>query len=232
VGYVFKDDSVEIVSDLYSTSNYVNVVAETVSSLKDANNVIFDEKLSGSILIQENDAFIDEILGNCCSNVVVVNKYVKDGLLNIEGIATTTILYLNKEMNSTHSVEVEMPFAVSYSISGNDDMLAETELAITQIAAKARRGKEIEVSAVLEVYSDIYHNDEDVVITKVEEDDEIPENDCAMTFYITKDGDTVWNIARELKISTDLLLQQNPMLTDDVVAGTKIVVYRQRQVEF
>ena len=164
--------------------------------------------------------------------MVVANKFVRDGLLTIEGVVTTTILYLNKENNSTHSVEVEMPFSTTTSTGQKEDMMAEVELALTQITARARRGKEIEVSAVLEIYSDIYNNAENAVITKVEEDEEIPESDCAMTFYISKDGDTIWSIARELKISTDLLLAQNPNLTYDIVAGTKLVVYRQRQVEF
>jgi len=231
-GYVFKNESIEVVNDLYSTTNYVNVVAESIESLENSENIIFDEKLNGSVSIQENDAFIDEILGNCCGNVVVANKFVKDGLLTIEGIVTTTILYLNKENNSTHSVEVEMPFSTTSSTNQKEDMLAETQIALTQISARARRGKEIEVSAVLQIYSDIYNNVENAVITKVEEDEEIPESDCAMTFYISKDGDTIWSIARELKISTDLLLAQNPNLADDIAAGTKLVVYRQRQVEF
>ena len=64
------------------------------------------------------------------------------------------------------------------------------------------------------------------------EEDEIPESDCAMSFYITKQGDTIWEIAKELRVSTDMLLSQNPNLIEPIEIGTKVVVYRQKQVEF
>lgn len=230
--YVFRNESLDVVSDLYSTSNFTNVVAESVESLSSFDSIVFDEKLSGNLSIQDNDAFIDEILGNCCGSVIVTNNFVQDGAINIEGVASTTILYLNKENNSTHSVEVEMPFAVSTATGIKDGMNSDVKLALTKISARVRRGKEIEVNAVLEIYVDVFNNVENAVITSVLEDDEIPESDCAMSFYIARQGDTIWNIARELRISTELLLAQNPNLTDDIDAGTQVVVYRQRQVEF
>lgn len=231
-GYIFKTSSVEVVSDLYSTSHFTNIAVESLETLKSFDSVEFDEKLSGSIQIQENDAFIDEILGNCCSNVVVANSMVQDHSLIVEGVATTTVLYLNKENNSTHSVEVEIPFSVSTKVDLADGLNTFVQIALTQISVRARRGKEIEVNVVLEVYSDVYNNIENAVITKVALEDEIPESECAMSFYITKDGDTVWEIAKELKVSTDSLIMQNPGLSDPIIAGTRVVVYRQRQVEF
>ena len=53
-----------------------------------------------------------------------------------------------------------------------------------------------------------------------------------MSFYITKQGDTIWEIAKELRVSTDMLLSQNPNLIEPIEIGTKVVVYRQKQVEF
>ena len=103
---------------------------------------------------------------------------------------------------------------------------------MTSISTRARRGKEIEVIATLEIYSDIYNNTENVVITKLAEDDLIPDNNCSMLFYIAKSGDTIWEVSKELKTSEELLLSQNPNLTDPIVPGTKVVVYKQKQVEF
>ncbi len=231
-GYVFQNSSVEVVSDVYSTEHFTNITAESLSSLESFETIRFDEKLNGSITIQENDAFIDEVLGSCCSNVVVANSTVDEGLLTVEGVATVNVLYLNKETNSVYSLVVEMPFSESNPVDIKNGNNTAVQLALTNVTTRARRGKEIEVTATLEIYTDVYNNMENVVITQITEEDEIPENECAMLFYMTKDGDSLWEIAKELRISTDLLLSQNPNLTEPIQAGTRVVVYRQRQVEF
>lgn len=231
-GYVFQNSTIDVVSDVYSTEHFTNITAESMSSLESFEMVRFDDKLSGGITIQENDAFIDEVLGGCCSNVVVANSVVDEGLMTVEGVATVNVLYLNKENNGTYSLVVEMPFSVSNPTDLKNGNNTAVQLSLTNVTTRARRGKEIEVTATLEIYSDVYSNMENVVITQISEEDEIPENECAMSFYMAKDGDSLWEIAKELKISTDLLLSQNPNLTEPIEAGTRVVVYRQRQVEF
>ena len=55
-GYIFKNLSINAVSDLYSTEHFTNIVVESVESVKNFETVIFDDKLSGNIVLQENDA--------------------------------------------------------------------------------------------------------------------------------------------------------------------------------
>lgn len=232
-GYIYQNNAIEVVSDVYSLDHFTNVVLESVKTIDECETILSNEKLMGSVTIQENDAFIDELLGNCCcSSVVVANSVISDNKLTIEGVATITILYLNKETNMVYSVEVAMPLTTSVNIGAKEGFNTPVRMSLTNIQSRARRGKEIEVSANLEVYTDIYNEHENAVITNLVEEDEMPESECAMSFYFTKEGDSLWEIAKELKISTDMLLVQNPELTDNMKAGTRVVVYRQRQVEF
>ena len=231
-GYLFKNLSIDAVSDLYSVAHYTNIVVQSIESAENFENVIFDDKLTGNIVLQDNDAFIDEVLGACCGSVVVANSVLENNRFTVEGVATTNVVYLNKELNLINSVEVEMPFSVSTQVELSSGANTPVKLALTNISTRARRGKEIEVIATLEVYTDVYSNNENAVITQVLEEDEIPESECAMSFYISKEGDNIWEIAKELKVSTEMLLSQNPNLTEPIKAGTKVVVYRQKQVEF
>ena len=150
----------------------------------------------------------------------------------VDGVATITVVYFNKETNNPYSVEVEMPFSVSTNIDLESGDVADIKVVLTNINTRARRGKEIEVNSNLEIYVDVFKTYESVVINKLEEDDELPEYECAMSFYITKDGDTLWSMAKELKISPEELQSQNPSLVEPVVPGMRVVIYRQRQVEF
>ena len=231
-GYIFENSSLEIVRDLYSSEYFNRIVVESVKTVNSFCNVVFNDRLSGSITIQDNDAFIDELLGNCCSNVVVANSTIVDNVLSVDGVATITVVYFNKETNNPYSVEVEMPFSVSTNVDLESGDIADVKVVLTNINARARRGKEIEVNCNMEIYADVFKSDENIVINKLEEDDELPEYECAMSFYITRFGDSVWSISKELKISPDVLKSQNPNLVEPVVPGMRVVIYRQRQVEF
>jgi len=231
-GCIYKLASMEIVSDVFSTSNYINLSAESINSIRPFDNISFDEKLNGNIVIDDGELFIDEVLGNCCNSVIIANQMVRDNFLIVEGVATTTVLYLNKETNSIKSVVVEMPFSTSTSVDYKDDVEINVQVSLTELNSRVRRGKEIEVSALLCVYANVYSTTNSVVITKVEEEDEYPDNECAMSFYITREGDDIWRIAKELKVSPDTIIAQNSNLIDPIESGSKVVVYRQRQVEF
>ena len=58
-GYIFESGSLEIVRDLYSTDYFNKVVIESVKTLNNFSNIVFNDRLNGSITIQDNDAFID-----------------------------------------------------------------------------------------------------------------------------------------------------------------------------
>ena len=112
------------------------------------------------------------------------------------------------------------------------DIVPVVQLALGDVSARVRRNKEIEVSADLHIYADFYKNMEEGVVSKITLDDEIPYDECALSIYISKEGDTVWDIAKELGVSPEVVLQQNPNLSDEIAPLTRVVVYKQRVQEF
>lgn len=231
-GYVFNKNTTEIVTDLFSTTHFTNINVNSMTSLVEHAAVSFDDKISGSVTIGDSASFIDEMLGACCGNVVLANTNVTDGNLVVEGVASVTTLYLNKETNGVYSVEVEMPFMLSTPVDYPNSVIPLVSVSLSDVNVRARRGKEIEVNANIEVYSNFYDSNKDAVITAVTEEDEIPEEECALSIYLAKDGDTIWEIAKELKVSPEMISEQNPNVVEPITAGTKIVIYRQKQMEY
>lgn len=231
-GVVFNKNTIEIVTDLFSTTHYTNINVNSMTSLVEYGAVSFDDKIGGSVTIQDNAPFIDEALGACCGNIVLANANILDGNLIIEGVATVTTLYLNKETNGVYSVDVEMPFMISNPVDYPNSVVPIVQITLTDVNVRARRGKEIEVNACVEVYSNFYDSGKDAVITTVAEEDEIPEEECALSIYLAKEGDTIWEIAKDLKVSPELVAEQNPDIVEPITAGTRIVIYRQKQMEY
>ena len=231
-GYVFTKNTTEIVTDLFSATHFTNINVNSMQNMQNYNELAFDDKIGGNVTIQDTEPFIDEVLGVCCGNIALANSEINDGNLVVEGVAHTAVLYQNKELDMICSVEVEMPFSLSAPVEYENNITPITYVSLCDVFARARRGKEIEVTANVMVYNNFFENNKDAVITLVTEEDEIPEEECALSIYLAKDGDTIWDIAKELRVSPEKVVEQNPDLSDPIAAGTRIVIYRQKQVEY
>ena len=88
------------------------------------------------------------------------------------------------------------------------------------------------MSADLEVYADIYTLQEGCVITNVTLGDEKPKDDCALYIYIVKPNQTIWDVAKDINSSQELILEQNPDIELPLKAGDKLVVYRPNVMNF
>lgn len=231
-GYVFNLNTIDVVADAYSLTNYSTFTTNSIETLCCCDSVSWEEKINNSLQLDENAMFVDEVLGTCCDNIVVANVTVGENL-TVEGVAHTTLVYLNKENAVVNSVEIEIPFSTSMRLPENlENAHAIVSAGLINVSGRARRGRDLEVNATLMLFADLYKNKREGVITEVNLEDEMPENECAMSFYITKDGDTVWDIAKEMAITTEELLAQNRDLADPIMPGTRVVVYRQRIVEY
>lgn len=231
-GYVFNLNTIDVVADAYSLTNYTNFTTTSITTYKAVEDVSWEEKITNTLQLDETAPVVDEVLGICCDNIVVADTTITDGIVVVEGVAHTTLIYLNKETNSVNSVEIEIPFSTSTTADIPNSVSANTFVSLINATGKARRGKDLEVSGTLLVYVDMYDDMQEGVITDITIEDEMPENECAMSFYFAKDGDTIWDVAKELAITTDDLLAQNPNLTDPIERGARIVVYRQKVVEY
>ncbi|MBR4745239.1 MAG: DUF3794 domain-containing protein [Clostridia bacterium] len=231
-GYVFNEKETEVVSDLFSTTNYLTTSTQSVLTLDNILNVYCTEKLDGNLSLDDSRPFIDEFIGVSCAKAVVNNSFVADGELTVEGLVDVCTLYLNKELNSVNSANVQIPFSVVLSGEYANDTKASVEVAFGDIDARSRRGKEIDVSGTLYVYANTYSDEQTGVITSVEIDDEIPESGCALSIVVAKDGEDLWDIAKREYVSPDMIAEQNPNLDLPLHDGDRVVIYRQHVAEF
>ena len=232
-GFVFNPKEMEIVTDVFSTTNYITSNYTSLQVGKNQASFDFVEKISGSATLDDNMPFMDEVLGSCGNAVTLASSRVENGRILVEGIAYTTIIYLNKEDNLIASYEVEMPFSLPLNVGEIDREFNTQVLAsIGEVSVKGKRGKEIEINGKIFIYLETFGTGTDCVIEEAVETEEKPCDDLVLSVYIVKDGDTIWDIAKEMNVSPDIILEQNPELELPLVSGTRVVVYKQRLIEF
>ena len=229
-GYVFEKNTLSVVDDIYLESNYLSVTSEVMPTITDFNSIAFKDNISGSAEITDAQAFIDEILSVCTSNVVVARNYIDDGRLVVEGVAQVTVTYYTKETMSATALDIEMPFAIDQKVGGEYSSVV--SLCIADISAKSRRGKEIDVSGELYVFADTFSSRDNVIISNITLGEEKGQDDCSLYIYIVKPNQSVWDIAKEMNVSPSMILEQNPDAENGITAGQKLVIYKAKTIEF
>ena len=229
-GFVFENNKLTIVEDVYLESNYLSITAEVMPTIADIKSLSFKDNISGSAEINDAAAFIDEVLSVSVNNIVLARNYVDDGRLVVEGVVFATAVYYTKETATASAVQIEMPFAVEQKASCEYSSVV--TLCLGGIAARSRRGKEIEVSGELYCYVDCYGLEDSVVISGITLGEEKPEDDCSLYIYIVKPEQTVWDIAKEMNVSVELIMEQNPNITDGLKTGDRLVIYKPKMIDF
>ncbi len=229
-GYVFGENKIEVIEDLYSEKNYLSVTCENFKTITSTNSLFFKDNISGVASISETSPFIDEVLGVCTNNLVVASSRIDDNNLCIEGVANSTVTYYTKETGDITSVQVEMPFSIEKRVENIDCNVV--TICLENISARSKRGKEIEVSAELNVYVDIYTTNSKCVITAVVVGDEKNTDECPLYIYLTKPEQTVWDIAKEMNVSQELIVKQNPEVVLPLKTGDKLVIYKPTVMKF
>ena len=229
-GYVFNKKILEVVDDVYSQCNYLSVTNENFDTLNSQGSIGFRDAISGTASISDTAPFIDEILGVCTNNIVLASSRVMSNKLCIEGVANATVVYYTKETGCITSVQVEMPFSVEQKVEGEQSNVV--TLCLVDVNARSKRGKEIEVSAELNVYSDMYEIKGNCVITDVTVGEEKQKDDCSLYIYIVKPNDTIWSIAKEMNVSQDTILEQNPDVELPLRVGERLVIYKPQMFDF
>ena len=117
-----------------------------------------------------------------------------------------------------------MPFSVEEKVEGEESDVV--TLCLNNVTARSKRGKEIEVSAELSVYADMSSRLTESIISNIVVGDEKPKDDCTLYLYLAKPGQTIWDIAKEMNVSEEMILEQNEGLELPIKGGERIVIYR------
>ena len=229
-GYVFNKNTIVAIDDLYLEGHYLSVTCENFKTISSGKTLAFKDNVSGTASVSDTAPFIDNVLGVCTNNLVVASTRIESGRLCIEGIANSTVVYFTKETATLTSVQVEMPFSVEQKVMSG--CVALVSICLENISARSKRGKEIEVSAELIVYSDIYDTEERCVISQVVFGEEKKKDDCSLYIYVVKPGQTIWDVAKDVSVSQDLILEQNADVELPLRGGERLVVYRPNIMQF
>lgn len=216
----------EGVVDAYSTTNGLNIVEKkhNLDSIFCLRTI--RDKISANIKITNG---INDV--ECINGIMVsVSSTINNGNLTAEGIICATVIYMNED-NKLDSINIEMPFQTIVAKDFDCDTNISTMVTVTSVFARIRTTSEIEVSAEITIScqgkrSHIINLVSDIEIGEVKEI-----NDVAVSLYIVKHNQSIWEVAKELNTSEAIIINQNPELKLPVKSGDKVVCYKEINFE-
>lgn len=125
--------------------------------------------------------------------------------------------------NKTVARRAELPARVAVPVGGFTDL----SVKITGVSARLRSGK-VECEITFRVSCSPFEAHAARVVVKVEEGEEKPINDSAISVYLAEAGDTEWDVSRELGVPVDALYEINPEMSFPLRGGERIICFRRK----
>ncbi len=103
-----------------------------------------------------------------------------------------------------------------------------TENFLIEIDAVVKRGRDVYIDGKIKTAIWLNKEIKNAVVTAVENGDPLPLRDGTIEIYFASAGETFWNVAKDLKISEQILKEQNTTVVEPFAQPEKIVYFEQK----
>lgn len=225
----YEQSSINVIRDLYSTTNDLKVTTESFDMTHTCKCETIESKIDGSLTLDDDKPRIDKLLFVGGSSVSISNTYLKDGEVVVEGIAKTSVVYLNDEENTLNSVAIEVPFVISDKFSQeNAEGVLMADAILCDVDVVAKKGRELLFDAKVKVSINYCYNILSGVISEAVVLDAYPEKDYAMELIFAQAGNDAWDIAKIAKVKQEQITTQNPDVVFPLSEDTNLILFYQK----
>lgn len=211
------EEDAEVICDAYSSTNELELSFCRVASTVSYGMTTASFNAAGEISAPA-DA---DITGFCGLKATVTNAKPLDGRLALEGVLTGTLL-------ASGGGDGAYPFAVPFVHTVENEDISENltvaaDAAVTEF--EFRQGRNVTMNFGICVSVNLYRTNEESCVADASEREELAETMGAIEVCIAKAGETLWQIAKSLRMSKEDILAANPELVTPLEKDEKLVVY-------
>ncbi len=217
---LYLKDTLKVATDAYSARHDIRLKKEEKKSFYCAETLRFTERVSGVAALGET---IDYSTSLKAALLPKAELTVKNG--EAEGAVEADVLLKDKD-GGYKTTKMALPFV--FPVNAEQSAYTEAEAIVCGLGLRQRKEGEAEAEATLKVTVRRYLEERADYIAAVEEGEEYPENDCAISVYLPCAGDGLWETAKRLRRDPEELQKSNPELEFPLKGGERIFVYRQK----
>lgn len=226
---VFNKNEQQITTDAYCTSHNMNLISESFNYTKAIQTVRETKTIDSEITLQDDEPRISKILFVCGENATITNNYFEDDKLFIEGIITANVVYMaDNDNDEICSVVVENPFKVEFNqdVLNTDNLLV--KVSVKDCNGRAKKGKDLELEFSLCMVADAFLTGQESYLKEVQLTEELKARPYSLQIYFAPANSDIWQISKQLRVSPEVILAQNPNLVFPLDKPEQIVYFIQK----
>ena len=222
-GCVYEETEIDAVVDAFSPTNAVKLSTSKTESMSAGNAVRLTERVSGKAALSSSVDFSDVLQAVTLQRAEASVTHT-DGV-RVEGLAMATLLVLGTD-GSHRGVEISLPFSVPVTAEGD------CSVSVLACGGQARQKQEGEIDAEFTLKISVHQQKKTGItaVCAVEEGEALPVCDSAVSVYIPRAGDGLWELAKSLKKPPEEVAASNPDLEFPIKEGQRVVVYRKKSL--
>lgn len=222
-GCVYEEVEVDAVTDAFSAKNATSLTFATANSSGVGEIIRLVERISGKCALSGPIDFSDQLQAVTLQRAEA-NLTVTENGKSVEGVAMSALLVQGAD-GSHRGIELSLPFCVP--VEANDAMIS---VLVLGMSARQRQEGEIEAEATLKITVQERRKISARLVKNAEEGELLPISDSAISVYVPRAGDGLWELAKSLKKSPEEVSASNPDIEFPVREGQRVIVYRRKTV--
>ncbi len=217
--HALRYEDKEVIEDLFMLTHNTEVERNEVDIMAFVGTGFYKERISGETTLPDCESAT--LIGVPAVTAFVAKAIYDDGL-TVEGIATAEILYHTGD--TVGSARAEVPYSINLIGDFTDKNIA--RVTVLDVTVKIK-GATAEINLLLALEISSYTNHQITYINEVQLGEERPVNTSALSMYVAKEGDTMWDVCKALTATPEQILAQNPTLTFPLKQCDKVIYFRQ-----
>lgn len=220
--FLSAKDEITVASDAFSPKVELLLKRENDGGRYLTNQMKFTERISGVAALSPAVDGEYSLQAAVLPRAEIVCKKTERGV-DAEGVVTAEVLLVGTD-GGHKSCTLSLPFAFPVETFGEE---TEADCIVCGLNLRRKNGGETEAEATLKVCLRTYEKREWSYISEAIEGEEIEETDAAISVFLPRAGEDLWQVAKRLCRDPEELKKSNPDLQFPVKEGERIFVYRQ-----
>ncbi|MDR3185401.1 MAG: DUF3794 domain-containing protein [Christensenellaceae bacterium] len=224
-GIGIQKDNVEFCCDAYSSTDELEIKYNTSRITENICLTGASEKIYSMIRLEKEHSRLRSVLAICPPMVGAIRISNENGLA-VEGIISMLIICLDENDEiTTELAEVPYNFVVDKDFPIANILTAST--LVNSIVAKVRHNDEIEITG--ELCIDVHASYERTIehISSISKIRDRSETEYAISLYLVRKGESLWDVAKALHTDETTLLDLNSDIKLPLNGGEEILLYRE-----
>ncbi len=227
---VYKDEETEVLKDVYSPKSRLEVVRSPIEYESLLGRNVNKLRVTDRVNIGDDN---DRILQVChgSGSVKLDDTSIVENGIRAEGIAEINILYISPDdSRPLKGVKTIIPFSQLVEIKDIDEnCVFDIRASLEQVNIVMLDSEEIEVKAGISLVTVVFARHKENIVTEITD---IPisaeeiKNMPGMVGYIVKQGDTLWDIAKQYYTTIEDIMELNGLETEHVDEGDRLLLIK------